>query len=74
MIHEAVQQMGQQFQQSMQAQEMATKAQETEIKAFDAETKRLSALASNIPDEDKIREIVGSALAEFVTQMQSGVS
>jgi hypothetical protein len=73
MIQEAVQNMAQQFQESMEAQEMATKAQEVEIKAFDAETKRLSALASNIPDESQIREIVGAALAEFVSQMQQGV-
>ena len=73
MVQQAVQQMAQQFQQSMEASEQAVKAQEVEIKQFDAETKRMSAMMSSMPDEGQIREIVGKALAEFVSQMQSGV-
>ena len=72
MIQEAVQGLAQQFQESMQAQEMAVQAQEVEIKQFDAETKRLSALASSVPDENQLRELVGKMLAEFMQQMQSG--
>ena len=73
MIQEAVQGLAQQFQESMQAQEMAVQAQEVEIKQFDAETKRLSALASSVPDENQLRELVGKMLAEFMQQMQQGV-
>lgn len=59
MIQEAVMGLQQQFEQSQEAQEI-------EIKKYDSQTKRLDVIQDSIPDNDKLKEMVGSMLAEFM--------
>jgi hypothetical protein len=62
MIQEVTMNMQQQFEASLENREV-------KVKEFEAETDRLDSMMKNMPDEDKIRDIVATSLAEFVQGM-----
>ena len=62
MIQQAVGQLEQQFQQSVENREV-------EVKEFGAQTDRMEAIAKSIPDEGQLREMVSGMLAEFVNEL-----
>jgi len=62
MIQQAVGNLQQQFQQSIENREV-------EVKEFGAQTDRLEAIAKSMPDEGQLREMVSGMLAEFVNEL-----
>jgi hypothetical protein len=55
---------------NMQQQfEASIENREIQVKEFEAETDRIDTALKNMPDEDKIRDIVATSLAEFVKGM-----
>jgi hypothetical protein len=70
---EKVQGMMQELQQSLMQQFSESKEErETAVKEYEAQTKRLDALSDSMPDEEKLKDMIATMLADFMKEISNG--